>query len=158
MFGCLYSGVRYRYVLCIIIEGVHGYLEDIFTHAAMLTNIATVIIYGVVLTIIRKRGKPVSVALFVHHYDLVGADGVTKKIMRSLTWIVAVVTGSWFVTATIITMMSRFMSLTPPQQAIGIIYSGVFINFGCSCNFLILYKCRYLRFKLHVHAFITASF
>ncbi|KAH7670019.1 hypothetical protein AAVH_42759, partial [Aphelenchoides avenae] len=69
------------------------------------------------------------------------ADGVTAKIIRSLTCIVSVVTGSWFVTVTIITVMSRFMSLSPPQQAIGIIYSGVFINFGCSCNFLILYKC-----------------
>ncbi|KAH7698631.1 SRSX-32 protein [Aphelenchoides avenae] len=91
----------------------------------MLTNIATVIVYVIVLSIIKKRG----------------ADGVTKKIIRSLTWIVAVVTGSWFVTVTIITVMSRFTSLSPPQQAIGIIYSGVFINFGCSCNFLILYKC-----------------
>ncbi|KAH7703740.1 hypothetical protein AAVH_29086, partial [Aphelenchoides avenae] len=63
-------------------------------------------------------------------------DGVTKKIIRSLTWIVAVVTGSWFLTVTIITVMSLFMSLRSSQQAIGIIYSGVFMNFLCSCNFL----------------------
>lgn len=66
---------------------------------------------------------------------------VTKKIIRSLTWIVAVVTGSWFVTVTIITALSSFMTLSPPLKAIGIIYSGVFINLRCSCNFLILYKC-----------------
>ncbi|KAI1707780.1 serpentine type 7TM GPCR chemoreceptor srsx domain-containing protein [Ditylenchus destructor] len=112
-------------VLCLIIEGVHGYLIEWFTEIAMILNFATVACYFVLFVCVRKKGS----------------DAGSKKIFKSLMWIVGVVCGTWFVTAAYANLVTRYFNLSPPDQAVSLSYSGLFINAGCSCNFFILYKC-----------------
>ncbi|KAH7695578.1 Protein SRSX-28, partial [Aphelenchoides avenae] len=114
-----------EYVFCIILEGVHGHLVDVFSSCAVLANAAIVAIYAVVLVLVRKRG----------------ADAVNRQIMRSLTWIIAVVSGGWFVTVTCVTVLNYFLELSPTQTPASFAYLGIFVNIGCASNFFILYKC-----------------
>lgn len=71
-----------------------------------------------------------------------GADAVNRQIIKSLTWIIAVVSGGWFATVTCVTVVNYFLKLSPTQTPASFAYIGIFVNIGCASNFFILYKCR----------------
>ncbi|KAH7697893.1 Protein SRSX-32, partial [Aphelenchoides avenae] len=114
-------------VLCLIVEGVHGYLVAWFINFGMLINLATIACYITVFILVRRQAQ--------------GVDTMNKRIIKSLMWIMVVISGTWFATVTYCQIMEHFLDFSPPSKVISMTYSGIFINFGCSCNFFILYNC-----------------
>ncbi|KAH7724165.1 CBN-SRSX-33 protein [Aphelenchoides avenae] len=128
-------------VICVTTAALPPLISAIYGRYAIGSTIATVVCYVTLWWCVRrKRGTSSEM------------DTLQKGLFKSLSYIVIIVVVCWG-TASAFTFLTPWLS---PIAAFFLeLYSGLFVNLGCCCNYFVLYRCSAtyrdtFRHQLHV--------
>ncbi|KAI6220387.1 G-PROTEIN-RECEP-F1-2 domain-containing protein [Aphelenchoides fujianensis] len=89
-------------VICVIPEVYHGPVKDTWINSILFVNTAILVVYASVWAVVKMRSGSSQSTAFIHTILSFVQGKIDRRIMRSLTIIMLLVLGGWFIASFVI--------------------------------------------------------